>query len=62
MTYAEKAKQLNITIEELRKEQYQFLQSEGYDDKGNEHQTIDSWVKRKKSFEFDRDSDSGFDL
>ena len=46
MTLQEIAKKHNLTIEKLQAERYEFLQSEGYDSNGNEHETLESWLTR----------------
>ena len=48
MTLTQAAVKYKMSVDELRREMYAFAQSEGYDDQGNEHETLDSWVTRKK--------------
>ena len=47
MTIAEYAKSKGITVERLRAESLEFLNCEGYDDDGNEYETLDAWLDRK---------------
>ena len=46
MTRKEYAEKKGITTERLREEELSFLQSEGYDDDGNEYDTLDEWIDR----------------
>ena len=48
MTRAEFAVSVGLTLGELRKEGMAFLQNEGYDDAGNEHETLGEWLNRKQ--------------
>ena len=48
MTNAEYAASKGITLEQLRAENMAFLQCEGYDDAGNEYETLDAWLDRKQ--------------
>lgn len=48
MTRKEYAEKKGITVEKLRQEEYDFLQCEGYDDAGNEYETLDAWIDRKQ--------------
>ena len=48
MTNAEYATTKGITLEQLRDENMAFLQCEGYDDAGNEYETLDAWLDRKQ--------------
>lgn len=47
MTNAEYAASKGITLEQLRAENIEFLQSEGFDGAGNEYETLDAWLDRK---------------
>ena len=47
MTNSEYAASKGITVEQLRAENMAFLQCEGYDDAGNEYETLDAWLDRK---------------
>jgi hypothetical protein len=48
VTYKDLAEKYNLTIEQVQRESYDFLQNEGYDKNGNEHEKIDSWLCREK--------------
>ena len=48
MTKREYAKSKGITLERLQVEQLAFLENEGYDDAGNEYETLDAWIDRKQ--------------
>lgn len=48
MTRKEYADQKGITVDRLREEELSFLQNEGYDDEGNEYETLDAWIDRHK--------------
>ena len=47
MKKSEYAASKGLTLEQLRDESLAFLECEGYDDKGNEYQTLDEWLCRK---------------
>lgn len=47
MTKTDLATEYGITVERLNQEMMEYLQSEGYDDKGNEYETLDAWIARK---------------
>lgn len=48
MTNQEYAASKGITEEELKREMLDFLNCEGYDDSGNEYETLDAWLARKQ--------------
>jgi len=47
MTKREYATKHGITVAQLQREQMAYLQCEGYDDAGNEYDTLDAWLARK---------------
>lgn len=47
MKRSEYAAKKGITVEKLMQEEMEFLQNEGYDDAGNEYDTLDAWIDRK---------------
>ncbi len=47
MRKAEYAASKGITIDQLQKEEMDFLQSEGFDDDGVEYQTLGEWLNRR---------------
>jgi len=40
------ARSYGLSIGDLNRQMISFLQSEGYDDNGNEYDTLDAWVNR----------------
>ncbi len=50
MTRDEIIKKHGLTDAQYRQHSMSFLQSEGYDDAGNEYETLDAWISRKKSW------------
>jgi hypothetical protein len=47
MTRKEYAAKKGITTDRLRAEELAFLESEGYDEAGQEYDTLDAWIDRK---------------
>lgn len=47
MAKTEYAKLKGITVEKLNTETIAWLQSEGYDDNGNEYETLNAWLDRR---------------
>lgn len=48
MTRAEYAATKNITTLQLRVLEMAWLECEGYDDVGNEYETLDAWIARRQ--------------
>jgi len=49
MKMSEYAKLKGLTLEQLKAENMAFLQCEGYDDEGNEYETLNDWIDRKQT-------------
>ena len=47
MTNREYAKSKGLAVEQLQDEYIAFIENEGYDEYGNEYQTLDRWLDRK---------------
>lgn len=45
MTYTELAARLHITEVKVRRYATAWIQSEGYDDRGREHETLESYIR-----------------
>jgi hypothetical protein len=50
MTNAEYATLKGLTLEQLKRENLAYLQCEGYDEDGNEYETLDAWLDRRRLF------------
>ena len=48
MTNGEYATKYGLTLTQLQVEKMAYLQCEGYDDAGNEYETFDAWLVRRK--------------
>jgi hypothetical protein len=48
MTRSEFAAKHGLTLDQLRQEQLAFLNNEGYDSNGVEHDTLDSWIRNRR--------------
>ena len=62
MTRKEYAEKKGITTVLLREEEMAFLQSEGFDDNGNEYNSLDEWIERHKKYEHQHDPEDAFDV
>lgn len=62
MTRKEYANKKGITTDQLRTEELSFLQCEGYDADGNEYDTLDDWIDRKRYTQSRHDPVDAFDV
>lgn len=46
MKYLDLAKKYGLTPEELKSAELSFLENEGFDDNGNEYETLHDWLNR----------------
>lgn len=64
ITKREYADSLHITVQELSRYMTDYLQSEGYDDSGNEYDTLDEYIaamRRPASIHPDNRGAGGYD-
>lgn len=47
MTNGEYANSKGITVAQFQEAKMAYLQCEGYDDAGNEYDTLDAWIDRR---------------
>ena len=49
MTHKELATKVGMTMPEYWRDRMEFLQCEGYDEDGNEYETLADWIMRRRN-------------